>query len=200
MCASAPAIRPVVDRLLGRNRLIYVSMRSRHSSAFRTSVSTSMREPLNKVDLSHQLGGHWKTVDVEGICADDMGYTVTIEAQPVVEQQQPRQRMSIFRRSQPIADPEKNTPIEHDMLQVPKPILLHRLSFGASSWGSWGFPRPPGKTMAITRRKSVDVMSERLQVISKDPSVLSFELPHLPARESKNSVFGSFYFEDDGDD
>lgn len=165
-----------------------------------------MREPLNTFDMSQQYGEYWKTIDVEGIRADDMGYTVTIKAQPNLLQQQPRRRRSIFRGSQPVVDPEKNIPQNKFMLELPKPILLNRLSFGASSWGSWGFPRPPvvpGKTMAITRRESVDVMSERIGIISRNSSVLSVvekpvtALPPLTARESRDLIFGSFYFDDD---
>src|ERR1700760_1995958 len=86
MCASAPALRPVLGRLLARRNIMVNEIKKRYHGDTRSSGSATLRD-LGNSDHLNSYGSYWKDVDVEGIGVDGFGYTVTITAGAHLDQQ-----------------------------------------------------------------------------------------------------------------
>jgi hypothetical protein len=200
MCASTPALRPLVGRLLVRRK----EFADTFKDSIRRSGSTTIADTLDDTKWS-SYDTYCKDVDVEGIGVDGLGYTVTITAGPNLE----KRRSNRLQRGSQLPEAEQFAE-ENFALEPPKSAFLKRISFRrCSSWGSWGLgarssvvTRPH---MEITTHKTLEVVEERVREPDRPMSVSSFYEDEV---ESRHRTWGlpvppnvrSFYIESDVED
>ena len=207
ICASVPALRPVVGRFLTRRNIIVNEIKKRYQGDSRSSGSATLREFGNS-DHLYSYSNSWRDVDIEGIGVDGFGYTVTITGGANLEPHSPKR----LRKSMNLGDIEQAEK-QDSSLDSHKPTWLKRLSLrtrsSRGSWGSWGLasrvPSTAKPHIEITTRQSLEVIEEVVHVPERSLSGSSFYVDDYPTRPrswgpSEPQIIRSFYLESDMED
>jgi hypothetical protein len=179
ICASAPALKPLIGRLIYRRKIIVDEIKKKNIGESHSSGSATLREPFTEAQL-FSYNAYWKDVDIEGIGLDGFGYTVTITAGPNLEKRKVnRLRKTVQSDDLEVGD-KKNLAIG-----LPKAAFLKRFSIGTrSSWGSWGL---------TSRASSVATPKPHIEIKTRQ----SLEVIEEVAQESQRPISGSSFYESD---
>jgi len=162
ICACAPVLSPFFSRKFGRKQALEMPPeKSFNMGSFNKTTSTTSMTVLDKSNYT-SYATYWKTVDVEGIALDGLGYTVTITAGT------PKSgRKSWFRSLIRSKDEETAAPA-HPELRTDTTIQTYR-SRSKLGWGGSKSKEP----IEIVTRNSFEVVEENYRGDATSPHRVS---------------------------
>ncbi|KAF2666252.1 hypothetical protein BT63DRAFT_53788 [Microthyrium microscopicum] len=194
ICASMPAIRPVIGRLLRKenpiSRVIRKNRQASHERKyFQTYATTTVDSYADK--FSDAQNTYSRDIDVEGIALDGLGYTVRITGGlPKPEKKHRLSRFAFSRRSR----------MDRDREMVLPPIVFDN----SKSGGSWNWPNRASRStrkalsMEILARHSLEVEVSGRGGGGGYP-LDSQRGEHAGPDPRKSTCPGSFFFDADDD-